>query len=204
MANDTTDGPLRCLERMAKAVAVCAAGEKAMPTERDDGAGVVPKAKPQWASYDRLEYLMLEMRDHDEKLTTAEMWELCELVHKSLYKATASGSTVSLAAVQLTAEALKLVAAVAGRTPSKPGTPGGPKSRKRKPKSETPPKVKEKEKGKEREKGKGKQRRLEYPDEEGALGPNGLPRMRGGNPKGDKCGRLPTCPFTFCSFSHKD
>ena len=41
--------------------------------------------------------------------------------------------------------------------------------------------------------------------EEGATGPNGLPRMKGGNPKGSACKAVAAgkeCPFEFCSFSH--
>ncbi|KAL1500140.1 hypothetical protein AB1Y20_012811 [Prymnesium parvum] len=41
-------------------------------------------------------------------------------------------------------------------------------------------------------------------DEEGALGPNGLARKKGGNPGGSKCERLAKgeCPFKTCSYSH--
>ena len=44
-----------------------------------------------------------------------------------------------------------------------------------------------------------------YADEEGALGPNKLPRKAGGNPLGDRCKYLAegkACPFKTCSFSH--
>ena len=43
---------------------------------------------------------------------------------------------------------------------------------------------------------------LRWPDEKGAIGPNNLPRMAGGNPNGAKCKKHPDCPFKFCSFSH--
>ena len=44
-----------------------------------------------------------------------------------------------------------------------------------------------------------------YPDEEGALGPNGLSRKKGGNSSGSACkGHAEgSCRFTFCSFSHE-
>ena len=44
-----------------------------------------------------------------------------------------------------------------------------------------------------------------YPDEEGALGPNGLPRMKGGNPSGGPCkGHFEGggCRFKTCPYSH--
>ena len=44
-----------------------------------------------------------------------------------------------------------------------------------------------------------------YPDEEGAMGPNKLPRKVGGNPQGDPCRYIKAgraCPFRTCSFSH--
>ena len=44
-----------------------------------------------------------------------------------------------------------------------------------------------------------------YPDEEGAMGPNKLPRKTGGNPLGDQCKYIKegrACPFRTCSFSH--
>ena len=42
-----------------------------------------------------------------------------------------------------------------------------------------------------------------FQDVEGALGPNRLPRMKGGNPSSpEKCDRLPNCPFQYCSFKH--
>ena len=44
-----------------------------------------------------------------------------------------------------------------------------------------------------------------YPDTEGANGPNGLPRKKGGNPDGGPCSRFAQgkCEFKFCSYSHK-
>ena len=44
-----------------------------------------------------------------------------------------------------------------------------------------------------------------FPDKEGAKGPNGLPRRKGGNPNGAVCkGFLAgDCPFATCSYSHK-
>ena len=43
-----------------------------------------------------------------------------------------------------------------------------------------------------------------YPDEVGAKGPNGLERMKGGNPAGDPCRDLAKgkCAYASCSFSH--
>ena len=46
----------------------------------------------------------------------------------------------------------------------------------------------------------------EYRDEDGAKGPNGLPRKKGGNPSGGPCKRYNSkagCGFNFCSFSHE-
>ena len=45
-----------------------------------------------------------------------------------------------------------------------------------------------------------------FPDTEGALGPNGLARMAGGNPAGGPCTRFAKdgkCSFKFCSYSHE-
>ena len=44
-----------------------------------------------------------------------------------------------------------------------------------------------------------------WPDEEGALGPNGLKRMAGGNPQSkQECRRHSAggCPYKFCSYKH--
>ena len=44
-----------------------------------------------------------------------------------------------------------------------------------------------------------------WPDEEGALGPNGLKRMTGGNPQSkQECRRHSAggCPYKFCSYKH--
>ena len=46
--------------------------------------------------------------------------------------------------------------------------------------------------------------KTKYPDELGAEGPNGLPRMKGGNPAGEPCEKHANgkCTFKFCSYSH--
>ena len=44
-----------------------------------------------------------------------------------------------------------------------------------------------------------------WPDEEGALGPNGLKRVAGGNPQSkQECRRHSAggCPYKFCSYKH--
>ena len=43
-----------------------------------------------------------------------------------------------------------------------------------------------------------------YPDKEGAIGPNGLKRLYGGNPDGTPClkHKKGECPFKTCSYSH--
>ena len=46
---------------------------------------------------------------------------------------------------------------------------------------------------------------MEFKDAVGEIGPNGLPRMVGGNPKGVRCGRLErngVCNYASCSYSH--
>ena len=70
---------------------------------------------------------------------------------------------------------------------SEPGPDASPKAKKKKVKAATP------ESGKR-----------VYLDAEGELGPNGLARRKGGNPKGQKCARFARddCAYDTCSSSH--
>ena len=114
---------------------------------------------------------------------------------------------MSLAMTRLISKVPEYVASARGQSKAAGGATkenkGGVKASKRKAKEGAealapPPKKKAGGKGGGKPEGG-------WPDEEGALGPNGLKRLKGGNPESkQECRRHSAggCPYKFCSYKH--
>lgn len=199
-----TDTAVTLFARLLYGVCVVAAGMAVPKGVRDDGAGAVDgAAEPQWASMEKAVALLEEVRELAEALPNGRMKLIVDLMHKQLGKASMMGnSTPSLemaqmasrapeyAALRLEAEPASTQSARQGRKRGGDGGAGGSGD------ARTPEKLPKKATPKSG---------VKWPDEDGAIGPNSLPRMKGGNPAGDRCkacDRPGGCPFKFCSFAH--
>ena len=208
-----TDSAYIQFKRKAVGVAIVAAGEAPWAECRDEGA---PQRKygAQWAHAKVLEGLVKEGEELRERLSPKELAFVMEVMDESMTRSTrTAGYTATHAAQDQIAKIGEHVAAARGRSgqtkdkeAEKP-----PKDKKRKgEKGAKSPSAKvakaavpgQGPTGKGAGSGKGA---VAYKDEEGTLGPNGLPRKAGGNPAGAKCVRMANsgaCPFATCSFSH--
>jgi hypothetical protein len=215
-----TDTHLMLLTRLCYGHVICAAGMAAPPCLRDEGAGKLSgdhrkTVLAQWGQGEHVQDLLSEVAEVESKLADADLKRVCKLIQMSLHKCTTSrgGQTLSLAA----RSQCGTVAEMCIRAEADDKTRGG-RSARNGGGREKPPK----KKGGGGKGGRDVRRRLdttpekpttesvtrvtEWPDEDGAKGPNGLPRKKGGNTEGGACKRLRTegeCPFEFCSFSHK-
>ncbi|KAL1511769.1 hypothetical protein AB1Y20_005055 [Prymnesium parvum] len=215
MRREPTDSALLKFRRIVYGVMVVAAGEKVGPTTRHEGACGSKKHGAQWAHGDLLEELLSELGEAADKIPETEMASVVAVMHESLFKSTSRGNeSVSLAASQqickvvdyvsqaklASAHAMAAANAVHGRGGGgAPKSPAGSKKTKRGSASSTPDKA-------QRKAGKAERATpTKWPDEEGALGPNGLPRKKGGNPAGASCERRAkgACQFKTCSYSHE-
>lgn len=205
------------MRREISGIAIIMAGERADPELRDDGAGKTTRFGVQWAKGEVLQDMISEIEEARDKLSETELGNVCELIRTAMHKATGTASapvTGSLAMVQQITKMTEHVAYARGRTMMSPTKTRekGQKSKGNK-NATAPPASPSKRKGpaeeetSEKKRGRGtRPQRKPYIDAEGELGPNELPRMKGGNPKGDPCDKVPTargCTFKFCSFSHE-
>jgi len=213
------------LRRAIVSSMVAAAGQKANAGERDDGAGEMRGFGAQWFSTSVGEDLLAECEEAIEKTGAVRFDRLAPIVYQGLFKATAEGRmSGSLAArVQISNltsqvgmlemqdfERLAVSTPTRGNggrgkrnTPSGGGGGGGGRGGGNRGGA-----------GGGRGGGGGgggggsgsgtpqKKKKGGYEDKAGELGPNGLPRMVGGNPDGAKCSAHPACRFTTCSYSH--
>jgi len=208
MRRQKSDKPMTLFRRLVWGHVVCAAGTGIKTDVRDDGAGYVgAKFAPQWASAEQARNLCAELEEvRDELQGTGRDQTLCDRLYTIITKSVgASAETPSLAMSKAATKVHEFAGsdgAVARDRKRPRGTGGekpeggGKKAKKAKGVSPTPPR---------QQPTPTKPGSDKYPDEEGAAGPNGLPRKKGGNPSGRKCDRLAnggTCPFKFCSFSH--
>ena len=215
-----TDSAYILFKRKVVGVMIVAAGEKPWDSCRDSGAEV-KKYGPQWAHAKVLEGLVKEVEELRERLTPAELTFVVEVMDESLCRSTRTAcSTATAAARDQISKVGEHVASARGGmkggkdkdkgdgvrgkdrkrgAPEKGGTDrkgGGNKPKVAKPASAAAPRD---------EKGWKGGAVVTFKDEEGQLGPNGLPRKKGGNPSGGKCSRLASlgaCPFATCSYSH--
>ncbi|KAL1515108.1 hypothetical protein AB1Y20_004171 [Prymnesium parvum] len=209
MRRDTTDSALLKFRRIVYGVLVVAAGEKVCEGTRHEGAGGSKKFGQQWADGDILEEMLLELGEAADRLQESEMETVVNVMHESMHVSTTRGNeSVSLGAsqqmckvVDYVAQSKMAAAHVSAAALTMRGGAGNGKSpvRATKPKRAAPtPEKAPKAKAHKPEKAS------KWQDEEGALGPNGLARKKGGNPGGAKCERLAKgeCPFKTCSYSH--
>ena len=217
MTGASTDGHLLQFRRMLLGCVVIAAGVEAPKGKRDDGAGMKDLEgglyAPQWANANVAVDLLAQIEEKRDVLTNAEVGHVCSALSTALFKATTlGGATLSLAMAQAMSLVPQLVqnamAVGAGQRTKVGKKPGDPLPGKQKKEAEKKKKKAEKRKREEDdEEPPGKEARGggKYPDEEGAMGPNKLPRKTGGNPLGDQCKYIKegrACPFRTCSFSH--
>jgi hypothetical protein len=209
MRREPTDSALTLFKRMAFGVVVVAAGEKVTAGTRDEGAGDMPKSGVQWASGLIIEDLVAELMELENKMEDGQMAAVTAVMHDSLHRATLSGKeSVSLAAQRQISKVGEHVAA------SSKGTGAGVqretgKKKKRKggdiaPPKKKPPKVNLSAAGGGAGGGAGGYLG-QNKDAEGELGPNQLPRKKGGNPDGLACKKFAQngkCDFHTCSYSH--
>lgn len=180
---------------------------------RDDGAGVHKTSGPLWAHGDVLADMVSELDEIRDKITNAQMEAICTVMLESLHKAThVGGESASLAAMRQISKVPEYHASAMLARGG--GQAAGPSSNPRSPKPAKGPKASgaaSPSKGK-RPAGAASPaataakaaKAPKYPDDDGAIGPNGLARMAGGNPAGEKCSRFAkgACTFKFCSYSH--
>ena len=212
---DETDSSFTKFRRFIFGMVVVSAGQACPAGVRHDGAGETTKFGTQWCSGDDAEDFLKEIEEVRDVLSEAVMRNVIELLMKTLFKSTSRGAeSPSLGFVRLISELPKIVAseqaaarASAGRSGGGSGNAPGPAPKAAKAKKgakrdappatpEKPPKAPKKEE---------KKARGPYADKAGELGPNGLPRMVGGNPAGAPCSyctKGEACPFTTCSYSH--
>ena len=146
-------------------------------------------------------------------LSAPRMMGLCQTIHRTTYTATSGGSTSLSLALRSAWAMADMFAAVMGVQGDGPGSHDGASSPHRGPRSKpraSPPtphtaplagKRSGGQGGGSREKAK---RTGRHADKVGEVGPNGLPRMAGGNPRGQPCKghARGNCRFETCSFSH--
>ena len=209
MRKKDTDSAWTCFQRILYATGTVACGLAANVELRDDGAGKVAKYGTQWLNFNCAVQLMLEVQEHVDGMADADLADVLHAVLLALHKGTQRGNeTASLALSKMVAMVPTMVQAVVLRNRGGVSTP---RKEKRKGEAKTPP-TKKKTKG--RTKGaeapvkdavkNGGRPDVGWVDEEDVLGPNGLPRKKGGNPKGSPCRQfaLSTCQYETCSFSH--
>ena len=214
-----TDSAYILFKRKVVGVMIVAAGEQPWASCRDAGADV-KKYGAQWAHAKVLEGLVKEVEELRERLTPAELTFVVEVMDESLCRATRTAcSTATAAARDQISKVGEHVAAARGGLNGgdvKGGKEGRVRGQARK---RGAPEKGEETKGAKaprvakpataavprNEKGWQGGGVVTFKDAEGELGPNGLPRKKGGNPAGGKCTRLASggaCPFATCSFSH--
>ena len=211
MRRSATDSNCTLFRRLLNSVMLAGAGEKAAIKSRDEGSGELEGHGIQWCHAEQVIAVLKEMEEVRDQLTNAQVGGVCRVMIKSLHKATLRGKeTLSLALSKAIAKMPEFIALHTGRAP--PGTGDeasedpdklGGKKRKRggakKKKAEQAKKAAELAK-------KGGQLGARFKDAAGEEGPNGLPRMKGGNPAGGPCKAFAEkgkCPYATCSFSHE-
>ena len=215
---DPTDSKQTMFERKMYATMTVAAGETVPAGVRDDGAGATTGFGVQWLNGELGQDLLVELSEHRDRLAKEEpgaMGRIVEMMDMAIAKGTeaSSNESASLAIQKQMPEVAKYLMqyAATGEKRRLSGQQG----------EERPPKKKPKKQPKEKtprgsaaaakllgagagKAGKEEGWKPKWPDEDGAPGPNGLPRMEGGNPSGEPCARFlkGQCSFSYCSYKH--
>ena len=215
MRKKDTDSAWTLFQRLLYGTGTVACGKVAEPGLRDDGAGSVAKYGVQWMNFNCAVQLMLEVQEHVDGMSDEDMADVLQAVLMGLFKGTQrGGETASLMLSKMVAMVPTMVQSVMLRNRSAGSPKRGAKKRVETQEKGTP--VKKTIKKKKGTKGaaevavvketakKGGRPDGGWADEEDALGPNGLPRKVGGNPKGSACRSfaMSACVYETCSFSH--
>ena len=214
MTGASTDGHLLQFRRMLLGCVLIAAGVEAPKERRDDGAGKKDLERgayaAQWANANVAVDLLAQIEEKRDVLTNAEVGYVCAALSTALFKATTlGGATLSLAMAQAMSTVPQLIqnalAMGAGPNAKAEKGPGEELTKKKVEKKKKKAEKRKREGDGEEPPEKEPKAGGKYPDEEGAMGPNKLPRKVGGNPQGDPCRYIKAgraCPFRTCSFSH--
>ena len=204
---DKADSNSTLMRRYLMSCCLVAAGQGLpTPTTRDESAGDHDAGK-QWFHFKRAQALMKEMEEIRDFLTDDQVGLISGVMLGTMHKATLRGKeSASLAAMNQLAKIPEYKAAQLGTTVAKTK---GQAPRQVQPKLNG--KIKKRTPGRQPGKPKGQnpatsaEYKGKWADEEGAEGPNGLPRKVGGNPAGAPCTRFAQgkCGFKTCSYSHK-
>ena len=212
-----SDGPYCKFKRMMYAVLTLTVGDAAGDQLRDDGAGAGKKTKKgklksaQWASGYVVQDLLSEIDEWRDELTAAEMETLCTTLSMELFKGTSIGKeTLSLSmsramsSISHTVMHLTHVRAKKKEQQPRQPQPGSKRDLKRKREAEKKKETEGPAAKAQKEKAGDTPAKERYPDTAGAPGPNGKPRMVGGNPEGGPCKlhAAGNCPYKTCSFRH--
>ena len=207
---DKTDSHSTLLRRYLMSCCLVAAGQGLPTPATRDGCAGDHEAGKQWFHFKRAQALMKEMEEIRDLLSDDQVGLIAGVMLSTMHKATHRGKeSASLAAMNQLAKIPEYKAAQLGATAAKA-------------KGQAARQVQAKltgsiQKRKPARKGAGAKGSNQNPaktagpyqgkwaDEEGAEGPNGLPRKVGGNPAGAPCTRFAQgkCGFKTCSYSHK-
>ena len=217
MRREPSDSAATLFRRLIYAVLTVSAGIEYDPTggRKDEGASDLcrPGVRPQVCNGNHVIKLMELVEAKRDVLSPSRLMRLCETIHTTTYTATCSGSTSLSLALRSAWVMADMFAAMVGVQGDEPGSRDGASSSHRSPRSKSrasPPtphtaplagKRPGGQGGGSREKAK---RTSRHADKVGEVGPNGLPRMAGGNPRGQPCKghARGKCRFETCSFSH--
>ena len=170
-----------------------------------------------WAHGDVINDMLEELDEISTRITDAEMGRICNVMCETLFKATQRGNEdFSLAASRQISKVPEYFAAQVGRSaglqansaPKPKNQPAAASPKKQKTAPATPKGGGGGSSGGSSSGSPGSNKRKEkatYVDAVGEKGPNGLPRMVGGNPAGGPCNHLKdkgACPFNTCSYCH--
>ena len=167
-----------------------------------------------WCNPDVAVDLLGELDEQRDDITNEQMGTVVTLIYLSLHKATSQGGeSMSLAMVRLISKLPEMVAGARARAAGGAAREAGAgltkkqKAAKRKADAAAAESAAAKKlRGTQPNKpAPGTPPGQRWPDEDGALGPNGLPRKKGGNPQAkEACARhaAGNCSFKFCSFKH--
>lgn len=202
MRRSPKDSAALLFQRLVYGTLVAAIGAEVKAGVRDDGAGWHADAGTLWFHGEMAEDLIKEVAELRDELTDAVMMKGLQLMHTMMHKATKRGmESPSLVASRMIGQVPQLL-----KGEGEPTAAGTKRARDEAGRGARGKGAKGK-KGEEPKKRKGDAARgsERYPDEAGAIGPNGLPRRVGGNKEGGPCARFAkgNCPFKTCSYSHE-
>ena len=200
LRREAYDSQYTLFMRLLYGCLVVAAGMTVPHTARDDGQGKVPGHADQWLSGLQIVDLLQELEAVRDRLSDQELGGVTRAMHEQLHKSSSVGGVSGSFAVHGQISDLTKYVNTQLQIASANGGKGSPRTGRKERKRERGASP-----GTLKLAGEEETEKKTYKDEEGALGPNNLPRMKGGNPKGAYCGKLKKsgkCTYEYCSFSH--